>query len=597
MERRKLKAVTPATGIGYQRRGSGRRWAGLAAILALALAVWADDPQIQEAPPVAAEPVSAQAPAEDANSPADKTETQVDETATETEEAEVAAESAAVKPIPHSAADFAKDGRAKAVVIVVDGEVDEGLYSSIQRRTDEALAAGATTVIYQIDTFGGRVDSAISIWKYFMQEVGRKAHTVAYIPTEALSAGAMISVACQDVIMRHSTKIGDCAPISLGGSIEGVEREKIESPLRSYFKQAAETNGYPVAVCEAMVTIGIEVYQIKNKKTGAFEYFKGDGLPDDAEKYDLDNKKLIDTKEELETLTSEEAKEYGIARAVVDDVNGVLTFLEERDGVTFERPAVLLKTTWSEELVRFLASPTITGILFLIALLGIYTELNTPGVGLPGAVAIVALAIMFGSKFLIGMANWWEIAVFVVGMGLLMVEIFLIPGFGVTGIAGIILMVFGLGAMLVGNRPNELPIPTSDLDWEYFEKNLQGMGLGFLGFLVGAYFISKYLPKIPWANRLILAGTADPAHVRAGVSSPLVTDKLTRNKPLVGGIEETPVKTGQRGKALSQLRPAGRAMINGRRVDVVTQGSMIEADVEIIVVAVEGNRVVVKPVE
>ncbi len=504
------------------------------------------------------------------------------------------AEEEPVTFVPHSAAKFAKEGQAKAVVIVVDGMVDDGLYKSIKRRTDEALAAGATTLIYQIDTFGGRVDSAISIWKYFMQDAGQKAHTVAYIPTEALSAGALISTACRDIIMKHSTKIGDCAPISMGGSIEGVEREKLESPLRSYFKQAAETNGYPVAICEAMVTIGIEVYRVKNRQTGEYKYFRGDALPGSDQKYDLDNKKLIDSKDELETLTSEEAKEYGIARTVVNDVEGVLKFIEERDGVTFERPAAVLKTTWSEELVRFLASPAVTGILFLIALLGIYTELNTPGVGLPGAVALVALAMMFGSKFLIGMANWWEIAVFVVGLGLLLVEIFLIPGFGVTGIAGIVLMVFGLGAMLV---PGNIPVPQSDVDWDYLKRSLQAMGLGFAGFLVGAFFISKYLPKIPYANRMILAAGQEPAHVRAGVTLPPVSKGVSRGQEIRDTTEETPAKVGQRGRTLSQLRPAGRAMINGKRVDVVTEGSLIEADVEIIVITVEGNRVVVRAVE
>lgn len=487
------------------------------------------------------------------------------------------------------------DNPPKATVIIIDGTVDEGLYESIKRRTQIALDGGATTIIYQVDTFGGLVYSgAIPIWKYFMQDVARKAHTVAYIPTEAISAGAMISVACRDVIMRHSSKIGDCAPISPGDTIKGVEREKQESPLRSYFEDAARTNGYPIALCKAMVTVGIEVYQIKNHDTGEYEYFEGDQLPTDAEKYDLANKKRIDKDSELVTLTAPKALEYGIARAVVDDLEGVLKFIESRDGVTFPRPAAEFKTNWSEELVRWLTSPTVAGILMMIAMLGIYMEFNTPGAVLPGVVAVIALAIVFGSKYLIGMANWWEIMIFAIGLILLMVEIFVIPGFGVFGIAGIVMMLFGLGAMMVGNRPDELPLPKTDMDWSLFEKNLTGMLLGVVGFFVGAFFISKYVHKIPFASRLMLNAVPDPACVRGGVTVADALGTVPEDSTVTASIEQPSVQPGQQGKTLTDLRPAGRALIEGKRLDVVSQGQMIDAHKDIVVVLVEGNRVVVK---
>ena len=155
----------------------------------------------------------------------------------------------------------------------------------------------------------------------------------------------------------------------------------------------------------------------------------------------------------------------------------------------------------------------------MIAMLGIYAELNSPGLGLPGAVAVIALVILFGSKFLIGMANWWEIAVFVIGLTLLTIEIFVIPGFGIPGIAGTLMMIFALGAMMVGNRPDEFPIPASEFDWMLFRRSLYGMLGGFIGFLICAWLITRYLHKIPFAGRMVLVGRQDSAQAREGVAS------------------------------------------------------------------------------
>jgi len=480
------------------------------------------------------------------------------------------------------------DKEPKAVFIIVEEMVDEGLYESIKRRTEAALQGGANYLIYEIDTFGGRVDSAIAIYDYILQDVSRRARTIAYIPSKAISAGALISVACQDIIMKKATKLGDCAPISLGGTLEGVEREKIETVLRSYFTDAAQINGYPGALCRAMVSAQLEVYRVKNEETGKYEFFEKDKLPDNYP-YDYENRKLIDKEGELLTLTADEALEYGLARTVVEGLaqqakEEVLAFLEGRDGVKFERPVATLETNWSEELVRWLTSPMVAGILLTIALLGIYAELNSPGLGLPGAIAVTALVILFGSKYLIGMANWWEIALFLLGLVLLLLEIFVIPGFGIAGISGALMMLFALGAMMVPNRPDEWPIPASPVDWDIFHSHLVWAAVACMIFIVLAYFIGRFLPKIPVANRLVLTGPVEPAIFRSGgAAGPAPSPP--------------PVKVGQEGVSLSQLRPSGNARFGRYRLTVVTRGELVEAKRKIKVVAIEGNSIVVKEVE
>jgi membrane-bound serine protease (ClpP class) len=472
----------------------------------------------------------------------------------------------------------------KAAVIVCKGLIDDGLYKSIQRRTQIALDNGAKYLIYEISTYGGMVESADNISKYLIFEVGKKAHTAAYITTEAISAGAMISVSCKDIIMKENTTIGDCSPIVLGGKLEGVEREKMESFIRSTFNRAAEANGYPPVLLKAMVSIQTEVYRVKNLQTGSFEFFEGDQLPKDVNEYDLDNKELIDRKDELLTLTATKALEYGIARAKVNDLNEAIDFLAKRDGVVFARPPMLLETNWSEEMVRWVYSPAVMGILVMLALLGAYVEFQKPGLILPALVAVVCFVIIIGSRYLTGLANWLEIILFIVGVLLLLVEIFVLPGFAIAGVLGVILILAAMFGMLIKNKPNEIPWPETQPDWLVFKNGVLGLSIGFIGFIFLAMLLARYLPKIPVAKRLVLKPPQGGA---------MQTSLEVKEKPMVSFVPMA-VQAGQKGITVSQLRPAGKANFGGQKFDVVSRGELIEADTEIIVVLVEGNRIVVR---
>ena len=475
---------------------------------------------------------------------------------------------------------------AKAAVIVCKGTIDDGLYKSIKRRTKIALNAGADYLIFEIGTYGGLLKSADDISKYFIldiPQISSKAHTVAYITTEAISAGAMISVSCQDIIMRQNTTIGDCAPIVVGGKLEGVEREKTESFTRAAFVRAAEANGYPVALLKAMVTMQIEVYRLKNLQTGKYEFFESDQLPKDPNLYDLKNKELIVKSDELLTLTASKALEYGIARAVVPDLAGALNFLSKRDGVRFVGEPMILKTTWSEEMVRWLNSPAVMAILVILALLGVYVEFHTPGLGLAGLVAVICFTLIIGSKYLIGLANWVEVALFFTGIILLLIEFLVLPGFGIAGIAGIVLIFAGLFGMLVKNPPNKLPWPTNPGDWSDFTRGVLGLSLGFVGFIVLAWLLSKYLPKIPFLGGLILVPTSAKQRNRMRVSMTALPESKTAG-----------VKIGDTGEVISTLRPTGKARFGDAIVDVVAQGDFLKIGTRVKIIAIHGNRVIVK---
>jgi membrane-bound serine protease (ClpP class) len=481
----------------------------------------------------------------------------------------------------------AREPRAvKAAVIPCKGTIDDALFYSIKRRTDIALRSGAEYLIYEIQTYGGMVDSADSIAKYLIQQAAKRGHTVAYVTTEAISAGALISVSCQDIIMQENTTIGDCAPITMGGKLEGVEREKAESFVRAAFQRAAEANGYPPLLLKAMVTMQTEVFRVRNLQTGQYELFEGGKLPKDPNRYDVKGAEEIVGKDELLTLTAPRAQEYGIARAVVKDLNGMLAFLGDRDGVKFTGEPVVLETTWSEHMVSWLNSPLVTGILFMLALLGAYMEFSTPGFGLPGIVAVLAFATMLGSRYLVGMANWVEIVLLFLGILLLLIEIFVLPGFGIAGILGIACIVIGLFGMLIRNAPSEFPWPETPADWQSLSSGLVSLTLGFGGFLVVAWILSRYLPRLPFMSGLILTPAPAPGGGGSQISLTAPPQSASRG-----------VHPGAVGEVVARLRPAGKARFGAALVDVVATGEFLDRGTKVEILSINGSRVVVKKVE
>jgi len=482
---------------------------------------------------------------------------------------------------------------AKAAVIICKGMIDDGLFKSIQRRTQIALDEEVEYLIYEIQTYGGLVNAADNICKYLILEVGKEAHTVAYITTEAISAGAMISVSCQDIIMLENTTIGDCAPVVLVPSqkLEGVDREKAESFIRGAFDRAAKANGYPRALLRAMVTMQIEVYKVQNlQKTREegkkiYEFFESVRLPDDPNEYDLDNKELVVESDKLLTLIASDALKYGIARAVVKDRAEALEFLAKRDGVTFAGEPMVLETLWSEEMVRWLNSPAVMAVLVMLAMLGVYIEFNTPGVGLPGLAAVICFTIIIGSKYLVGLANWVEVALFVLGILLLLIEFFVLPGFGIAGFSGIVCILAGLFGMLIKNPPDKLPWPQDAIAWSDFTWGVVGLSMGFVGFIVLAWLLSKYLPRIQFLSGLILV----PAVPRQGGEVPLSITTPPESKTVS-------VNIGDAGEVVSILRPTGKAKFGEAIVDVVAEAEFLDKGTKVEIIEIHGNRVVVKAV-
>lgn len=452
----------------------------------------------------------------------------------------------------------------KAYIIPVSGDVQPGMASFIQRTFRDLVDGPNVLYILEMDTFGGRVDSALKIVDTLTEN--RKGRTVAFITYKAISAGALISLACNDLVMKRNTTIGDCAPITYSQEGPKMLGEKFQSPLRAKFRALARRNNYPVTLAEAMVTAEMKVFRVemdgKTRYMDAAEF--EDLIPTEKEK--ITSKKTIVDEGELLTMDDVEAHELGFSRASVSDLKELLVHLEAED---YE--IVRMEESWSEDLVGFIGM--ISPILLMIGLAALYTEMQAPGFGAPGIIGILFLALVFFNQHLAGLADHTELIIILLGLALLGCEIFVIPGFGIAGYSGLFLIAVGFVLSL-----QDFVIPDPSLPWEgeLMIKNVSWI----LGSCIGAFIISMTVMRYLF-----------PKLATAGVDGPYLATTLEASH--ADSVEASGVDAGETGVARTFLRPSGKAEIRGEIFDVITEGEFMEKGTPVIVTRIEGNRVIV----
>ncbi len=479
----------------------------------------------------------------------------------------------------------------RAFVIPIRKPIDGNMYDRVKRKTFQAVTANAQLVVFHMDTPGGAVDAMEKISRVIMQDLA-DVRTVAYVDRNAISAGALIAMACDEIIVAPGANFGDAMPILMvpGGGVQEIPekvRGKIESYMKSQIRNVAQAHGYNVAMSEAMITSSIELWLIRNARTAELRILDpnnpapgilkpGEGQTDSAGRPLLLEPwkylRRVDKATEPLTMTGEEALFYGFARRQIEDLDA----LGEAYGAG---TMTYLSDTTHEKVAAFLTSPLITGLLILLAIGGIYMEMNTPGIGVPAAVACSAFAVLIASHFMLGLANWVEVVVFMIGIVLLILEIFVIPGFGVAGISGIALMIGALLAMVVPNAPGTFPMPSTDAAWEAFQSGLMALLLGFIGSVAVVVVLSRVLPKTPIVNQLFLGPAEHSEEAPATDISP-----IRRIRP------------GDTGVVASTCRPVGQVRIGQDLIDAVANGTMIDRGTHVRVLRNDGNRLVIEPV-
>ena len=410
--------------------------------------------------------------------------------------------------------------------VPVTGEIELGLAPYIQRAVKEAAEVGAVALILDIDTPGGRVDAA---------EIISDALTDSEVPVYSLvnrraySAGALIALSTSRIYMRPASVIGAATPVDGTGT---KAPEKIVSAMRSQMRALAESNGLEPEVAAAMVDEDIEI----------------DGV--------VESGKLL-------TLTTEEAVEIGYAEAI-EDLDALLVELGH-EGAT----VVTLELNWAERLVRFFSSSLVSPFLLSLGFLGLLIEVRTPTFGLAGTMGLISLGLFFGSNMIVGLAGLEDVLIVGAGLVLLGIEAFIVPGFGIFGVAGVVAILTGLYMSLLGNIPT-MPDFTRAA-WVLTSSTLLLIG--------SAWALIRTLPS---SSRLAESGIFLLAKTTSAI-----------------GYESAEVRSdlvGKYGTAITDLRPAGTALIGDERIDVVSESEWISAGTPVKVLSAEGYRHIVRSV-
>ncbi len=459
----------------------------------------------------------------------------------------------------------------RVLVIEVSDEdkymVDQVQAKFILKTLDEAESKGYKRIILKIDTYGGVVFAAREITERLLRS---KIPTTAFVETKAISAGAFIAWACNDIVMQKLTTIGDAQMIYQ--TTEGIEEapEKMVTVFRSDWEKSSEARNRSFALARGFFEVGVSVLQVGTSEEWEFVLKKDYDQWEEARKKEKPILQTLVEEGELLTLHADKAERLGIA-TVFDSFDQYLASID----VTHDS-VVEVNMNLNESILRFLgAKPWIFLILTLIGLNGIYAELKAPGFGIPGLTAIVCFTIIFGSRYLLGTANTFEIMLFVLGVLLCFAEIFIIPGFGVVGLSGLVLM---FGSLILASFPDFGELPSYDFQFQWLKALTITTLLSFVLSIVTMIVFFPMLFKLPVAQRHLL-----PNEMRSEDGYVMKT------------VDDESCLKGEMGITPGGLRPSGKMKLDdGRYLDVVSDGHFVEPGSRIKIHKVDGNRIVVR---
>jgi membrane-bound serine protease (ClpP class) len=418
----------------------------------------------------------------------------------------------------------AQEEKQKIMVMEIKAEIDPRMTRYVKLAIDHARTSEADIVVVEMDSYGGVLTDAKEITQMIMDF---KKPIWVFINSDAASAGALISIACDSIYMSPGASIG--AATVVNGTDGSQAPDKYQSYMRSIMRSTAEENGRDPLIAEAMVDERTVIDSIKQAG------------------------KVL-------TLTTTEAIKLKYCEAKVNNIAEILerNKVERYDLETFQLSA-------AEKVIAFVLNPFISGLLILVIIAGLYFEMQAPGMGFPSIAALAALILYLVPYYLNGLAAYWEIIVLFLGIILIILEVFVIPGFGVAGIAGITMTISSLVLIMLNNDFFNFDfVPFGDIVVAFFAV-VGGLSGGFL---------------------LLFLGGARLANTQAFQRIALV-DTQNRSEGYTVGFQSEGMK-GKRGVAHTVLRPSGKIMIDTQVYDAFTRGEFIERGDNIEVIGTEG---------
>uniref|UniRef100_UPI003217C16E NfeD family protein n=1 Tax=uncultured Draconibacterium sp. TaxID=1573823 RepID=UPI003217C16E len=447
---------------------------------------------------------------------------------------------------------FAQEANKKLVYKL---DIKKEITPATRRQVSQAFAAAdslnADVFLIHMNTYGGTVVDADSIRTRILQS---KIPVYVFIDNNAASAGALISIACDGIYMRPGGSIGAATVVNQTGQ---AMPDKYQSYMRSTMRATAEAHGKDTIVTADNDTI--------------YKWFRDPKIAEAMVDQRIFIEGISDTGKVL-TFTPMEAMEHGFCEGTAENIDDVLHQIGIDDYHLEE-----YEPSWIEKIIGFLVHPMISGLLIMAIVGGIYFEMQSPGIGFPLGVAILAAILYFAPLYLEGLAAHWEIALFIIGVILVALEIFVIPGFGVAGIAGVSAMFIGLVLSLIDNV---------NFDFEGVQMNGVGVAITtvVLG-IFGGFILSLYLGK-----RLFTAS-----------SGPFKNMALHTVQQVEDGYVSVDTRlfalVGKTGVTQTVLRPGGKIIIDGEVYDAVSETGFVEKDEQVVVTRMESVQLFVEKAE
>lgn len=445
--------------------------------------------------------------------------------------------------------DSIKSGKKIVYKFNIKENITPGTWRKTRQAFNEADTLNADLFLIHMNTYGGTVLDADSIrTKILNSEIP----VYVYIDNNAASAGALISLACDSIYMRTGANIGAATVVNQTGS---AMPDKYQSYMRSIMRSTAEAQGK-----DTIIESGDTIIKWRRDPNIA------EAMVDES----LFVEGVSDTGKIL-TMTPTEAIELGFCEGIADDIDDVIERASLGEYEIHEyRPTTL------EIIIGFLVNPFVSGLLIMAIIGGIYFEMQTPGIGFPFGIAIFAAILYFSPLYLEGLAENWEIILFVVGLILIGVEIFVIPGFGIAGVSGITLTIAGLILSLLNNVK-------FNFEWVETERVTQAF-VTVLTAITAAFFLSL------WGSKRIFASTGGPFRNLAL--------KTVENKKegFIGVDPENIALVGKKGIAETVLRPSGKVIIDNEIYDAMSETGFIDQGNEIVVIKYETGQLHVKKI-
>ena len=437
----------------------------------------------------------------------------------------------------------AADSRPLVYEIDIQKEINNTTQIYLSKGLAEAKTLGADAVLIHLNTYGGQVDAADSMRTAILYS---PIPVYVFIDNNAASAGALISIACEKIYMRKGANIGAATVVNQTGA---AMPDKYQSYMRSMMRSTAEAHGQDTVI----------------QRNDTLYKWKRDPLIAEAmvdERVSIPN--LVDTGKVL-TLTAQEAMKWGYCEGIAESPDEVITrYLGYSD-----YRLVSYTPSWLDDVKGFLLNPVFQSFLIILIIGGIYFEMQAPGMGFPSVVALVAAVLYFAPLYLDGLAANWEILVFVIGLMLIAVELFVLPGFGVAGIGGIVLVTGGLIMALLDNTNFDFRGVSAERWGEAVLTVLAGLVLGFVAMIWLSHKIGR---------RGIFRRVALVADLEEAVSSP-----------------DLSALVGQEGIAVTVLRPSGKVRIGTEWYDGVSEAGFIEKGSRVKVLRFENAQLYVVP--